>query len=183
MKTPHQKRIEKFMKLAKQNLPEVPTMPDEKTRVLRAKLIFEEALETIKALGCTVEVVSRYTMNEKEYDSQLEKYRCYFFDSEGLKEGIFQVENDTAIKADLSEIADGCADISVVTIGTLSACGIPDKDLLEMVDENNLAKFGPGSYIDETGKLRKPPGHQPPPIKELIEKLMNQGKKTKKSKR
>ncbi|RME85522.1 MAG: hypothetical protein D6785_04320, partial [Planctomycetota bacterium] len=55
MKSPHQKRVEEFMRLAGQEIPEVPTLPDEKTRLLRSKLILEEALETIHALGFAVE--------------------------------------------------------------------------------------------------------------------------------
>jgi predicted HAD superfamily Cof-like phosphohydrolase len=65
---------------------------------------------------------------------------------------------------DLVEIADGCADISVVTIGTLVACGIPDKGLLELVDDNNLNKFKYGLIRDQFGKIVKPTDHQPPNI-------------------
>ena len=46
----HQQRVDEFMRLAKQNLPAVPTEPSEEVRLLRAKLIFEEAVETIRAL-------------------------------------------------------------------------------------------------------------------------------------
>ena len=69
----------------------------------------------------------------------------------------------------LVEIADGCADLSVVTIGTLSACGIADEMLLGVVDANNLAKFGPGHSIREDGKLIKPKNHKPPDIAQLLE--------------
>jgi len=76
---------------------------------------------------------------------------------------------DISHEPDLIEIADGCADISVVTIGTLSACGIDAEPLLELVDRNNLAKFGPGHSRREDGKLIKPPGHKPPDIAGLLE--------------
>lgn len=145
MKTDHQKRVEQFMFFAKQDVPEKPTIPDSKTALLRASLILEEALETIEALGC--EVLYERTKNLK-------------------------MSNLTIVSVkdpDLVEIADGCADISVVTIGTLSACGIPDLKLLELIDQNNLEKFGEGHSIRSDGKLLKSPNYQPPKIKEFLE--------------
>ena len=53
-KTNHQLRIESFMKLAGQELPQSPVVPDIKIRQLRAALILEEAFETIDALGFKV---------------------------------------------------------------------------------------------------------------------------------
>lgn len=147
MKTQHQQRIEKFMHLAKQDVPTKPKLPSDDVLRLRANLIFEEALETIKALGCEVLY---------ERGNNLTKNNC----------SIVNVG-----EANLIEIADGCADVSVVTIGTLSACGISDKELLQLVDENNLEKFGEGHTIRADGKLIKPPNHQPPKIKEYLEKL------------
>ncbi len=151
MQTSHQKRIESFMRKAKQELPGSPTVPSREVLQLRAKLILEEALETIHALGCTAY-------------SDVDGVPVYFGQDESNSldiEGATQPPN-------LAEIADGCADISVVTIGTLSACGIQDKALLEETDRNNLAKFGPGHVIREDGKLVKPPGHRPPDIERVL---------------
>jgi predicted HAD superfamily Cof-like phosphohydrolase len=139
-KTPHQERIERFMMLAGQEVPASPVMPDPKIRKLRARLILEEALETLKGLGYQP-VLKPWS---KEWDVQ------------------------EAYEPNLVEVADGCADLSVVTIGTLSACGVSDEGLLRLVDENNLAKFGRGSYQREDGKWVKPPGHQPPDIAGLL---------------
>ena len=50
----HQVRVALFMDLAKQDCPLKPTEPTEKVAKLRATLILEEALETIKALGFDV---------------------------------------------------------------------------------------------------------------------------------
>ena len=54
MKSEHQKRVESFMRLAKQDVPEKVTIPSDEVCRLRASLILEEALETISSLGCTV---------------------------------------------------------------------------------------------------------------------------------
>lgn len=152
MKTPHQKRIEKFMRLAKQQVPDCPTIPEPEILRLRAALILEEAMETIDALGCEVLVNNTFSLEKGKY--------CII----------------NTHKPSLEEIADGCADISVVTIGTLSACGLPDKKLLEMVDKNNLDKFGEGHSFRSDGKLIKPEGHQPPDIKGYIQKCTESAK-------
>lgn len=147
MKTPHQKRVEQFMKLAKQNVPEKPTLPSDEVCRLRASLILEEALETIDALGC--EVIAERTFQVSKANVAVVNVK----------------------QANLEEICDGCADISVVTVGTLSACGVDDKGLLELVDKNNLDKFGEGHSFRPDGKLIKPPDHKPPDIKAYLESL------------
>lgn len=140
MRSEHQFRIAEFMFRAKQELPRYPVVPSEEVRLLRAKLILEEAFETVEALGFSVKL-----------DHKQQLFPCDFsYHSDYLP--------------NLVEIADGCADLSVVTIGTLCACGIDDSPLLEAVDRNNSAKFGPGHSIREDGKLVKPPGHTPPDI-------------------
>lgn len=125
-----------------QMIPEVPTLSDKPGLMLRARLILEEALETIEAMGLAV-----------------------IPDEQGKL-----VVKDTGAKADLVAIVDGCFDLSVVNIGTLSHLGVPDSGL-EIVDMNNLEKFAPGFKIREDGKLIKPPGHRPPDIKGWLETL------------
>lgn len=142
MKTEHQLRIEKFMRLAGQQVPARPIMCQSETLRLRANLILEEALETIEAMGFQVIL--------KPFDG-------------GIEVGP-QVR-----EPDIVKVVDGCGDLSVVTIGTLSALGVSDKPVLEAVDENNLSKFGPGSYRRESdGKWMKPPDHKAPDIMGLL---------------
>lgn len=111
----HQQRIDEFMKNAKQALPSEPCVPPPEVRNTRASLILEECLETIEALG--FEAAVTYCQGKRV------------------------VSLHSCREPNLTEIADGCADISVVTIGTLSACGISDVELLEEVDRSNLSKF------------------------------------------
>ena len=152
MPTPHYTRVREFMQKVGQETPSTPVIPDEKTRLLRAKLILEEAIETIQAMG--VEVRLR--------------------DTEGHT-GVVTVdphELTFSIKGevDLEGVVDGCADISVVTIGTLIAFGVDDEPILEEVDQANLRKFGPGSYAREDGKWMKPPDWTPPDILGVLER-------------
>ena len=139
MPTAHYKRVQAFMQKAGQKTPACLTVPDEATRVLRAKLIVEEALETVRALGVRVQAGS----------GSLDMDTLVF---------------EAAGSVDVEGVADGCADISVVTIGTLVAFGIDDDSLLEEVDRANLRKFGPGAHVRADGKWMKPPDWSPPDI-------------------
>lgn len=129
-KSPHQQRIEHFMSHIGHQVEASPTLPSEPIRRFRASLILEEALETIKALGFTVSV----NQPPMGYEGG-----CYFI----CNNSWLQISEVQLHEPDLVEIVDGCCDISVVTIGTLSACGVTDKNPLEAVDLNNIAKFEP----------------------------------------
>jgi len=144
MPTDHYERVKAFMEKATQATPSNVVIPDAPTRELRARLILEEALETIDALGVSVKL--------------------------GHQRIAIQACELTADQpVDLEGVADGCADISVVTIGTLIAFGIDDEKLLLEVDTANLRKFGPGSYTREDGKWMKPSDWMPPDIAGVLE--------------
>ncbi len=157
--TSHFARVRDFMVKAKQECPQLPTIPSADVRKLRAKLILEEALETIKALGITLYASDELVKELADPTVMTVELGETSFDL--VPEG----------ECDIVGVADGCADVSVVTIGTLIAFGIPDRRLLELVDNNNLAKFGPGHSIREDGKLIKPPGHKPPDVRWLLKQL------------
>lgn len=147
-KSSHQSRVETFMKMAGQVLPDKPTIPDAKVRELRVRLLLEEVLETADALGVKVSLSGQF-----DSDPPL-----------SFDEFIFTATDDV----DLVWAVDGLADISVVTVGALSALGVADMAILEEVDRHNLGKFGPGSYKDENGKWRKPPGFVPPDFASVL---------------
>jgi predicted HAD superfamily Cof-like phosphohydrolase len=146
MGTPHYERVKEFMQKVGQPTPESLTTPEEKIRILRARLILEEALETVHAMGISVRAGGAEGTVIKEPELH--------FDVDG--------------EVDLIGVVDGCADISVVTIGTLIAFGVDDEPVLEEVDESNLRKFEPGSYRREDGKWMKPPGWTSPDISAAI---------------
>lgn len=145
--TDHGMRVLEFMRKAGQEVPELPQIPSLEVRKLRARLILEECLETVEALGFRLGTINAHT---------------------GLRE-MELVEDGLP---NLVEIADGCADISVVTIGTLLACGIPDYPVLEEVDHSNLAKFrGDAHRCPKTGKWIKPTDWTPPDLLGVLESL------------
>jgi len=122
-------------------------MPDSKTRLLRAKLIMEEAIETIQSLGVEMQ----------------------FLDMDAIT----FVESSAG---SLVKVVDGCCDIAVVTTGTLSACGVGDIVPQRLVNEANLRKFGPGGQLRSDGKWIKPPDFVGPDrlIQEYLERMVNE---------
>lgn len=151
----HQQRIDSFMQSAGQALPAAPLIPPDDVRLLRAKLILEEALETICALGVEVALAGEPMNGEGQVTL-----------NPGCKEQ--KMGFVIAGPCNLVEVADGCADLSVVTIGTLSAFGISDTTLLAEVDRSNLDKFGEGAYRRDDGKWMKGPKWLPPNIEGVL---------------
>lgn len=146
-RTAHQVRVAYFMHKAGQEIPNEPGMPSAEVRKLRAKLIFEEAMETISALGIHVVTRHRFSVGEAEYE---------FMD---------------VGKPDLKLVIDGCCDLSVVTVGTLLALGVPDKPFLEEVDAANLRKFEGDAHRRADGKWVKPSNFVGPDIAGVLEKI------------
>lgn len=69
---------------------------------------------------------------------------------------------------DLVEIADACVDTLYVTAGTLCVAGISDKELIDLVCDNNDEKIRTG-HMGSDGKFQKHPDHKPPDLRaELI---------------
>ena len=118
MKSDHQLRIEEKVGHTIRSKPEIPS---ESERRLAAVLVLEEARELIHGLGFEITQVGEANKDLKITDTPIRE-------------------------PSLTAIADGCGDLSVVTIRILSVIGIPDTTLLELVDQNNLDKFRPGSY-------------------------------------
>lgn len=145
----HQQRVDRFMALAGQELPDRPKIPLTQVRALRARLIFEEAIELIEELG---------------FDVVFEPDSSVVISEEAKKIGVGSraifIDRKEPIK--LSKVAKEGADLSVVLTGTFSAFGLSDEIIIEAVDQNNLDKFGPGHSFRADGKLIKPPGFKGP---------------------
>ncbi len=150
-KSNHQIAVEAFMRYAGQYRPPKPCEPITEVRALRARLILEEAFETVNALGFDVYI--RHEPGVVNF-CQLEL--------KGSPTGF-----------NLVEAVDGCCDLKVVTTGTLSAMGVADDAVQNIVDAANLRKFGPGSYKDANGKWQKPPDFVPPQ-EDLLRELQQQ---------
>jgi predicted HAD superfamily Cof-like phosphohydrolase len=145
--------VSQFHALIGQRDPETPRDLTPHERILRARLIAEEAVETVYAL--VGEGTGWDLINEMD-DRVSDKRRNKSEDSFGLSP-----------RGALDEIADGCIDTMVVCAGTLLTAGIYDEPLIDLVMRANMAKKGGGK--DASGKAMKPPGWRPPDIRaELI---------------
>ena len=140
LKSPCQKRTELFMRASGQTVNHSPTIPSDSDRLLRANLIFEEALETIDGLGCQLLDFTNTRIRPKSNDMKIEV----------LPAGEF----------DFVDAIDGCIDLIVVATGTLSTIGVPSETHQIEVDNANLRKIGPDGQCERRadGKLLKPEG-------------------------
>lgn len=120
----------------------IPTDP--KVRALLARLVLQEAIETVHALG---------------------------FHPENLddRENFILSPTKEYEELDLFEIIDGACDTTYVSIGLLCAMGIPDLPHLDEVCRANNSKFPNGIVIiNEFGKYQKPEGWQPPDHRKVM---------------
>lgn len=132
----------------RQRVPDMYAVPGLMVRELRARLILEEALETIAALGFSIRPKST-----KQF------YHVSDVDLLPIEE----------MAVDIDDVIDGCADTIYVAIGTMLVHGAPDLPHLAEINRTNNAKF-PGAVAitnPETGKFQKPPGWQPPDHKRV----------------
>jgi predicted HAD superfamily Cof-like phosphohydrolase len=108
-----------LMRQFQQEVKDFPELPDTTIRLLRARLVFEEALEFVKACGCTV-----------------------MGDGQPVVDHI-AVEVDPNGTPDLVEYVDGCIDQLVVTYGALNSAGIQAQSAWDEVQRSNMSKAWP----------------------------------------
>ncbi len=153
MKSLHQQRVERFMVGAGHTIPDKPALCSTEKLKLQATLLFEEFLETVRAMGL---------------DPWIGRGHGERLEPEDL--GLTQMG-----EPDLIELADGLADLSVVTIGSLSLLGIHDESLLAEVDSNNLLKLAKGTHRED-GKFCKAKDHPRPDIERVLAKQTHDNK-------
>lgn len=156
--TPNQERVEAFMDQIPSQLPSLYVkMPSLQVRKLRARLLLEECLETINdGLGLSVWLG----------DENMSSIFC-------VQLAMEYISFDDEKQPSLAELADGLADLEVVTLGTASAAGLDMEPIFNEVMDNNMKKLGTGT-IDVNGKLVKAKDHPAPNIKTLIFQQMEQ---------
>jgi|SRR5579863_4780818 len=101
-----------------------PELPDAATRLLRARLVFEEALEFVRACGCTVAKTGQ----------------------DGTKVTVIDEISVVAapeVAPDFTEYVDGCIDQLVVTYGALVAAGVKAQSAWDEVQRSNMSKAWP----------------------------------------
>jgi predicted HAD superfamily Cof-like phosphohydrolase len=120
-----QEDIVTLMKQFDQQVKDAPELPDPATRLLRARLVFEEALEFVKGCGCTVTMAEAGVNAENPVIDDI------------------SVVLDPNGTPDLTEYVDGCIDQLVVTYGALNAAGIKAQPAWDEVQRSNMSKAWP----------------------------------------
>ncbi len=148
-KSNHQLRVELFLGAGGHSLPGKPTEASRDIRILQAKLLMEETLEAIEAMG-----VRMYCCRcDNAYNND--------------------ANSEISGPCDLPHLAKELADVKVVATGTMSLFGMADEAIQEAVDENNIAKIGARHTVRADGKLVKDPAHKPPDIASLLRDMTN----------
>ena len=119
-----QEDIVTLMRQFEQEVKAAPELPDAATRLLRARLVFEEALEFVKGCGCTVELTENAAAESSVMD------------------GIVVVP-DVRCEPDFVEYVDACIDQLVVTYGALNAAGVKAQPAWDEVQRSNMSKAWP----------------------------------------
>ena len=152
----NQTRVQLFMERipSQVNMPTKPTIPSLEVRILRARLMLEECLETIEnGLGLSIWVDEDFIISMKDLT---------FHE---------RITGAQIREPNLVEIADGLADQEVVNLGTAIACGLNMQPFFDEVMNNNFLKLERGT-IDEYGKLIKPEDHPKPDIEKILKEQM-----------
>lgn len=134
--------------------PSTPTMPSLEKRILRAKLMLEECLETIHdGLGITCRV--SHGIGSTTLQTVAEE--CL------AKEARWEEIHSGSLVA----LADGLADQNYVINGTALTAGIDMAPVDEEVHLSNMTKFLDGSFRED-GKYVKGPGYIKPDIARVL---------------
>lgn len=137
--TKGQEQVKDFMRFFGQGCPDKPIQIDEATAKLRAKLILEEAFETItKGLGLRISI-----SNNDDF---------VLIDEGNLKS--FLVDFDKVKEVDLVELADGLGDSAYVAeFGTAIAAGIDLQPIQDIIHASNMTKAWKEEDLDEAKRL------------------------------
>lgn len=155
--------VREFMERGRQSCPPTPTIPSLEVRKFRASIILEEALETIwEGLGLSVLV--RDAANGRWI--ALETKESADDGTRGIG-GSVAAFTTTGKEPDLIKLADGCADLKVVTVGTEIACGINGQPVFEEVMRSNMTKDFSGT-LRADGKILKGENYEPPNLEAIL---------------
>jgi predicted HAD superfamily Cof-like phosphohydrolase len=130
-----QEDIVTLMKQFEQEVKDAPELPDEATRLLRARLVFEEALEFVRACGCTVTIAEPGGVRAMVIDE-------------------ISVVVDANRSPDFTEYVDGCIDQLVVTYGALNAAGVKAQSAWDEVQRSNMSKAWPHCSVCDAVLVR-----------------------------
>lgn len=127
----------------------VPTNPDDKTRLLRFRLIYEELMEFGRAIG----IQGLADCSQEEFEAR-------------VKKTLNAIEIMAGFQTNLVEAADALGDIDYVTQGSNLVFGFPAESVVEEIHRANMSKLGADGkpIYDEHGKIQKGPNYRKPDV-------------------
>lgn len=150
-----QEDVATFMRACDQEVPNTPTIPDEKTMRLRCKLIMEEALEFVEAAGFRVASVAPHDNHrgQKIVDRKA-------------------IEIEKITEPNLPEMAKELSDLNYVSYGAASAIGINLEEIHTEVQRSNMTKVAKDGKVikNEFGKVVKPSTYEPADVDTILAK-------------
>lgn len=129
--TTEQEMVMEFMQTFGQEIPNNVCIPSLEVRKLRAKLILEEALEAIEALGFVV----------IQSDSSDKRLTLQSWKVDYSQDKLGKIATPRLIEPNLAKIADGLADLDYVSKGTAIACGLDMEPIFKEVHRSNMSKL------------------------------------------
>jgi predicted HAD superfamily Cof-like phosphohydrolase len=145
-------KVAEFMRAARQPVRTEITAPTEAERLLRVRLVVEEAMEFAAAMGVRVTGIAT--------------------DLHALNEHSIQVEIIEDEDVDIVEAADALADLEYVTLGSGWTLGLPLQDVFDEVHRSNMLKVDESTgfcVVSPDGKVLKPEGWTPPDVAAVLE--------------
>lgn len=141
--------------------------PELRDPELRAKLIMEEAVETIAAMGFAV-VATIYNRDDRdpEGEERLNEVHGDVLDMGSAFWRELASFTKTHSAPDFEEAIDGLCDLIYVVLGSAVAWGIDLDPFFREVQRANMEKLK-GPKRDD-GKQLKPEGWQPPDIEKIL---------------
>lgn len=149
-----QAQVADFHEATGSDIGESPAFGGPEQRDLRAKLILEEAVETVAALGFTVEALLFATPNKQNMP--------------------IATFTKSYPEPDLVETIDGICDLMYVGLGTAVAMGVDIEPHFDEVHRANMTKIG--GPVREDGKRLKPEGWLPPDHEKIIHRQIERAR-------
>lgn len=148
--------VEEFHRAHNHPVKKSVVVPDAKLRLLRVKLIMEEACEFAQASGFPCEVMG--LKREKSFGWKLSPLNYV------------KPEDENPDLIDVVEAADGLGDIDYVVQGAALVWGFPQQAITEEIHRSNMSKLGADGkpIVNDTGKSMKGPNYFKPNIEYIL---------------
>jgi len=132
----------------------LPSVPAPLMRLLRFRLIFEEAMEFGRAVG----VRGLCSIPQASFEALVNE-ACSTF------------EIDPEAKVDLPEAADALGDLDYVVQGANLVFGFPAVEVLDEIHRANMSKLGEDGkpLRRDDGKILKGPNYTPPDVLKVLQ--------------